>query len=166
MLRFARALLLLACVLPAAGGKVRGDDISTSTSEREWFKAAQHLPELEAFCETWEGLQGLSCFDLFSHSQRVSSRFVKAGLHARSFDIRTSKDEDMLSKSGFLLALGIAMEPPGQEMTRLFCLFMLCLCLFHFVSWLFDTVCWCLLHSSGFCEPVWDICRGHFIGWT
>ena len=121
MMPLLRAVLLLASLgsLPVSGAKPHADDISTVTPEEDWFRAAEHVPFLETWCRNWEGLRDLDCFDFFSYSRRVSCRFERHGFRARSFDIRASRNEDLLSRSGFLLALGFAMEPLGKSKRKL-----------------------------------------------
>ncbi|CAL1126186.1 unnamed protein product, partial [Cladocopium goreaui] len=75
-------------------------DMSTGLTEKDWFVASERLAELDAYCEQWEGLRSLHVFDFFSHSRRVSCSFERKGFRARSYDIRSSPSEDILSRAG------------------------------------------------------------------
>lgn len=85
-------------------------DMSTGLTEKDWFVASEHLAELDAYCEQWEGLRSLHIFDFFSHSRRVSCSFERKGFRARSYDIRSSPSEDILSRAGFYLALHCVLQ--------------------------------------------------------
>lgn len=101
---------VLASIFLAQGAKSRYEDASTGLLESDWYVAAQDLPMLNDFCENWEGLQHAHVFDLFSHSKRVCQAFQRKGFRGLTFDIRSCHYEDILSKSGFLLALQSALE--------------------------------------------------------
>lgn len=108
-----KALLLLLASTGALGvsaAKKNPDDISTVVEEQNWFKAAEHLASLDEWCHNWEGIRGLRNVDLFSYSRRISSRFSLAGYRAINYDIRTTPAQDLLSQSGFHIALGMCME--------------------------------------------------------
>ena len=101
---------VLASIVLAQGAKSKYEDASTGLAEQDWYVAAQDLPMLNDVCENWEGLQHAHVFDLFSHSKRVCRAFQRRGFRGLSFDIRSCHREDILSKSGFLLALHSALE--------------------------------------------------------
>lgn len=85
-------------------------DMSTGLTEKDWFRASEHLAELNAYCEQWEGLRSVHIFDFFSYSRRVSCSFERKGFRARSYDIRSSPSEDILSRAGFYLALHCVLQ--------------------------------------------------------
>ena len=85
-------------------------DMSTGLREKDWFVASEHLDEIGAYCQQWEGLRSLHLFDFFSHSRRVSCSFEGKGFRARSYDIRSSPSEDILSRAGFYLALHCVLQ--------------------------------------------------------
>ena len=91
------------------------DDISTSQHESQWFRATDCLAELNSWCQEWEGIRMWHCLDGFSYSRRVASSFEYFGYRACNFDIRCSKEQDILSRRGFFMALNQCMEFPGME---------------------------------------------------
>ena len=114
--------VVLASIFLAQGAKSRYEDASTGLLESDWYVAAQDLPMLNDYCENWEGLQYAHVFDLFSHSKRVCQAFQRKGFRGLTFDIRSCHYEDILSKSGFLLALQSALGVLRLCLVYFFCL--------------------------------------------
>ena len=104
---FVIAALLCTTLVSAA---VAGDDASTSVTEAEWFAAGQHFEDLSTWCQQWQGERALYMFDMYSASSKVSNTFLGRGYRAESFDIKKSQAQDILTRTGFILALDLAMQ--------------------------------------------------------
>lgn len=105
-------LPLLCALLCGLGVATRHEDTSTVLCESAWFNACAHDADLDAFCSRWQVPRNLFCVDLFSASKRVSNAFVMRGFMAKSFDIVSSADEDVLSEGGFYRALVLILSSP------------------------------------------------------
>ena len=86
----------------------RGRDASTTVSEDSWYWARDDWFYLAQYCQDWDRqrkCRHLMCVDVFSVSQGFRKIFEKNGHSARSFDVKTSPQEDITTKAGFLLLL-------------------------------------------------------------
>lgn len=85
-------------------------DASSSVPEAVWFHAENEWAFLTSWCERWEGDRKWMCLDCFSASRKLASRFRIGGYPSVSYDIKNDEQQDVTTRSGFLMLLGLGME--------------------------------------------------------
>lgn len=107
---------VLAVILHLMAGGVwaapRGRDASTTVGEDSWYWARDDWFYLSQHCRDWDRkgkCRHLMCVDVFSVSQGFRKIFEKNGHSARSFDVKTSPQEDITTKAGFLVLLDMGL---------------------------------------------------------
>ena len=78
-----------------------------------WYKAEDHVAELEAYMAALDVEKTFSCLDFFGASRRIASTWIQNGFSAVSFDIKLSKLHDLCSATGVHKLATYGMQFPG-----------------------------------------------------
>ncbi len=94
------------------------EDVLCSVREAQWFHAAQHWDDLNAYISRQDSagiVRDLSCLDMFSASRRIERAFQSAGKTATAVDIQLSRALDITSRGGFYALLDhvLHIQPSG-----------------------------------------------------
>lgn len=79
------------------------EDLCASLPEEKWFHAEQHKEELETLMRGYQGIQDLTCLDVFGFSGSITKAWRDKGFTAEKYDIALNpRSNDLLGKRGFL----------------------------------------------------------------
>lgn len=91
----------------AAGG---GCDTAATLPEALWYDAEADMPNILEFADAWQGPRDLHMYDLFSASKKMCTSWTARGYRAVAFDLLLSREDDILSPTGFQKALHLGLR--------------------------------------------------------
>ena len=77
------------------------EDTFTAAVENAWFRAENHLEEINDYVTNWIGKRTKHCLDAFGASKRMKSAWLAQGREATAFDVTLNKQDDIVMRSGF-----------------------------------------------------------------